>query len=380
MVLLPALTSILALVFALMLLEQWRERRHGFQLVWAFGMLCYGLGAGAEALAAANGWSEPLYKAWYLTGAVWTAGWLGLGTAFLLGRTRFGYTYAVLLLLGALLTFVIRNSPSYQGAGALPFLYLFGGIILSIAIGVETYFVNPRWTWFAASAMVVVTVLSLVLVSLATIAPPGYSVSASTGQPTGEAMPGTIRLLTPLPNITGGGALLLGALFSAYVFMPKKRVLPYSLDPDQPGEQLLFNLCIAVVAIPVNFVASLPGATRALLAGRLHSRVPATLLIALGAFFPLLTDSLNRAGSTELFQLGKFLGVLFLFAGFLVSVEVFREIRIPFTESGSARRAASGPGGATRRPATSRSRRRAGEPVAPAGQAAATGPRSDPSA
>ena len=34
---------------------------------------------------------------------------------------------------------------------------------------------------------------------------------------------------------------------------------------------------------------------------------------------------------TEWFQLGKFLGVLFLFAGFLVSIEVFREIRIPFT-------------------------------------------------
>ena len=68
-----------------------------------------------------------------------------------------------------------------------------------------------------------------------------------------------------------------------------------------------------------------------LAAGRLHSRVPATILIALGAFFPTITDSLNRAGSTELFALGKFLGVVFLFAGFLVSSEVFREVRIPFT-------------------------------------------------
>ena len=108
--------------------------------------------------------------------------------------------------------------------------------------------------------MLVVTVLSLALVILAPPLPaPGYSVDATTGQPTGEAMPGYIRLLTPLPNITGGGALLLGALFSAYVFMPKKRVLDYSLDPGQPGEQFLFNLCIAIVAIPVNFVASLRG-------------------------------------------------------------------------------------------------------------------------
>src|SRR4051812_28118957 len=137
-----------------MLLDQWRERRHGFQLVWAVGMLWYGIGAGAEAVAAAGGWSEPLYRVWYLTGAVWTAGWLGLGTAFLLGRTRFGYTYAVLLLLSGLLALVIRNSPNYAGAGPLPVLYLIGTVILAIAIGVETYFQNDGWPRFAAAGVI----------------------------------------------------------------------------------------------------------------------------------------------------------------------------------------------------------------------------------
>ena len=61
-------------------------------------------------------------------------------------------------------------------------------------------------------------------------------------------------------------SLILGALFSAYVFMPKRRVLPYSLDPTQVGDVFLFNLLIAPVAIVVNFVASLPGAARSLLA------------------------------------------------------------------------------------------------------------------
>ena len=81
----------------------------------------------------------------------------------------------------------------------------------------------------------------------------------------------------------------------------------------------------------MNLFASLPSAGRALLAGQLHSRVPATILICVGAFIPTVTDSLNRAGSTELFQAGKFLGVVFLFTGFLVSIETFREIRVPFT-------------------------------------------------
>jgi hypothetical protein len=330
--LLPSLTSLLALVFAVLLLDQWRERRHAFQLIWAFGMLCYALGAGAEALAEISGWDELLYRTWYLTGAVWTAAWLGLGTAFLLGRTRFGYTYAVALLLSGLVALMIRNSPNYAGSGPLPILYLVGAVILAVAIGVETYFQNDSWPRFAALAIVGTTVLSLVLmVATPPLAAPGYALSPTSGQPVGDAMPGYLRLLTPVMNIPGALSLLLGAVFSAYVFMPKRRVLPYSLDPEQRGDEFLFNLVIAAVAIPVNLVASLPRAARDLAAGRLHSRVPATILIALGAFFPTITDSLNRAGSTELFQVGKFLGVVFLLAGFLVSVEVFREIRVPFT-------------------------------------------------
>jgi hypothetical protein len=65
--------------------------------------------------------------------------------------------------------------------------------------------------------------------------------------------------------------------------------------------------------------------------GRLHSRVPATLLIALGALIPAITSGMDRFGNTGGFFVGEFLGAFFLFAGFLVSIEVFREIRVPFT-------------------------------------------------
>ena len=90
-------------------------------------MAFFGIAAGAEALAAAAGWNELLYRTWYLTGAVWTAGWLGLGTAFLLGRTRFGYAFALCLFLAGLFTFLVRNRPEYAEAGAVPLLYFIGG-------------------------------------------------------------------------------------------------------------------------------------------------------------------------------------------------------------------------------------------------------------
>jgi len=330
-VLLPAVTAVLALVFSVALLDQWRERRGGFQLVWCVGMLFYGVAAGCEALAGIGGWNEALYRTWYLTGAVWTAGWLGLGTAFLLGRTRFGYSFALCLFLAGLFTFLIRNRPEYAGAGTLPLLYFIAAGLLALAVAVETYFQNERWPLLAAGAVVGATLLSIVLMATSTLAPPGYAVDAVTGMPVATLLPAQLRLLTPFLNITGAFALILGAVFSTYVFMPKRRILPYSLDPNQPGDEFLFNLFIAPVAIAVNLVASLPGAVRGILTGTIHSRVPATILIAVGAFIPTLTDSLNRFGSTDLFQLGKFLGVLFLFTGFLVSIEVFREIRVPFT-------------------------------------------------
>jgi len=331
--LIPGITAVLAFVFAAALFDQWRERRGTFQLVWAIGMLFYGLAAGAEAIAQASGWSEALYRIWFLVGGVWLVGWLGLGTAFLLQKTRFGYGFALCLFLAGLFTFLTprRNPTEYADAGSLPILYFIVAAVLAIAIAIETYFQNERWPRMAGIAVVGVTLFSIVLMFTITLPPPGYLVQAGSNTPDASLFPSSLRLLTPFMNVTGAFALILGALFSAYVFMPKKRVLDYSLDPNQPGDHFLFNLIIAPVALTVNFVASIPGAIAALLSGRIHSRVPATLLIAIGAFVPTITDSLYRFGSPALYELGHLVGLVLIFAGFLVSIEVFREIRIPFT-------------------------------------------------
>ncbi len=332
-VLIPAITAVLAAVMALALLDQWRGRRRGYQLVWAIGMAFFGAAVACEAIAAAAGWNEALYRIWYLTGAVWTAGWLGLGTAYLLGRTRFGFGFALCLFLAGLFTFLTarRNPDIYDDAWTAAMLYFLVAGVLALAVSIETYFQNWRWPWMALMAVGGATLLSVVLMAMASLPPPGYALDPATGVPTAAILPPELRLLTPFMNVTGAFALILGALFSAYVFMPKRRVLSYSLDPGQPGDQFLFNLFIAPVAISVNFVASLPGAFHALLTGRIHSRVPATILIALGAFIPAVTDSLNRFGSTEWFQAGKLLGAVLLLAGFLVSTETFNEVRVPFT-------------------------------------------------
>jgi hypothetical protein len=330
-VVLPLCSSLLSFVFFFLLVDQWRERRRAYQAVWAVGMLWYALSAGTEFLGGALGWSEPLYRAWYLIGATWVAGWLGLGTVLLLSRTRFGYALAASLFLAGLFTALSEAKYHYSNSGIAPGLYFAIAVVLAIAVVVDTIRGGDLWPRLVATAIIAGTVASAVLMAFATLPAPGWIVDPVTQIPTGDLIPGYLRLLTPLFNVTGAFALSLGAIFSAYIFMPKRRLIEYSLDRHQPLPSLLGNLARAPIAVTVNLTASLPGAAVALVTGRLNSRVPATLLIAIGGFIPAVTSGLNRFGNTGAFFLGELLGVVFLFAGFLASIEVFAEIRIPFT-------------------------------------------------
>ena len=330
-VVLPFLASTLSFVFFLFLVDQWRDRRKPYQAIWAAGMLWYALSAGTEWIGGAFGWSEPLYRLWYLIGAIWVAGWLGLGTVYLLGRTRFGYAFAFSLFLAGLFTFLTQAKYEYPQSGIAPVLYFLVAMLLAAGVVVLSLRRSARWPALAAVAIVGGSVLSAVMVATVTLPAPGWVVDPVTHIPTGDLFPGYIRLLTPFFNITGAFALSLGAIYSAYVFMPKRRLVRYEIRRDRGVGFFVSNLLLAPVAIAVNFAASLPGAFGALFAGRLNSRVPATILIAVGGIIPAITSGMNRFGATSGFFVGELLGVVFLFAGFLISIEVFREVRVPFT-------------------------------------------------
>src|SRR6202162_827792 len=103
-VVLPLGSSVLSFAFAALVLDQWWQRRKAFQLVWAIGLLWYSISAGGEFIGGACGWSEPLYRAWYLIGAFFVAAYRGAGTIYLLSKTRFRYFAGVPFLIGGLLS------------------------------------------------------------------------------------------------------------------------------------------------------------------------------------------------------------------------------------------------------------------------------------
>jgi hypothetical protein len=334
-VVLPLASSVVSFVFAAFVLDQWLRRRRAYQLVWTIGLLLYGISAGTEFLGSAFGWNEPLYRSWYLFGAFGVAAYLGLGTIFLLNRTRFGYFVAFSLFAGGLFSILSGLARAREG-DAFPAVAVWSTVAFSAVGALVLVAVTARERrWVAPAAAAILVVASAVVTVLTLAAPveaPGYALDPATGVPIGEAFPAYLRVMTPPFNITGAFALVFGAVYSAYIFMPKRRLLRITTEAPVVGA---IGRAAAVV---VNFVASIPAAAAAARRGRLNSRVPATLLIALGGFIPGWTSGLSRFGVTWSFFLGELIGVVLIFAGFLMSIEVFSDLRIPFTDRVVTRR------------------------------------------
>ena len=324
-VVLPLGSSVLSFVFAAMVLDQWWQRRHSFQLVWGIGLLWYGISAGTEFLGGAFGWTEPVYRVWYLIGAFFVAGYLGVGTIYLLSRSRFGYFAGTTVFIGGLLSLLFSHSSRYPGAGTAGTVAFVIALVGAIAIIAATATRRQLAAHVAMGVLVIGSLAATYLVLTAHLPAPGWAVDPNTHVPVGSAFPSYVRVLTGPFNIAGALCLVFGAIYSAYVYMPKHKVLRAKVR--MPVIAQLYG----VAAVTVNFIASLPGAVSALLEGKLNSRVPATILIAIGAFIPGLTSGLNRFGVTWSFFLGEFLGLLLIFVGFMVSEEVFRNVRIGAT-------------------------------------------------
>lgn len=226
MVVLPLSSTLVSIVFAGMVFAQYCRRHKAYQLVWTVGLLWYAISAGTEFLGNAWGWSADLYRCWYIIGAFYVAAYLGMGTVYLLTPRRFAHAVMAVLAVGSVY----------------------------------------------AAYRVLATPIDAALLPA-----PGEIV-------TGRALPGDVRILTPFFNVFGAGALVIGALYSAWYFW-RRRIMGH--------------------------------------------RVVSNLLIALGAFIPSLTSGLSRFGFTGTFFLGELLGVVIIFLGFLVSVEVFERRRPP---------------------------------------------------
>ncbi len=95
---LPYLSTIVTFAFAIAVHNRYQQRGGRHLLLWAVGLLLYGLGTLSEVILGLT-FSVLALKIWYLTGAMLTAAWLGMGTVHLLirrGNTAMILTWVLL--------------------------------------------------------------------------------------------------------------------------------------------------------------------------------------------------------------------------------------------------------------------------------------------
>src|SRR5215216_1590270 len=165
---LPYLSTLVTLVFAVVVYNRYRQRGGIHVLLWAFGLLLYGIGTLSEVILGLT-FNVFVLKLWYLTGAMLTAAWLGMGTVHLLIR---------------------RGS------------------------------VAQILTWVLAA----VSALAFILVMIAPVTSTAYEIARPASEQYRDifARNGLIILLTILLNIYGTLTLVGGAIYSAFLFWRKK--------------------------------------------------------------------------------------------------------------------------------------------------------------
>jgi len=93
----PILTTCVALGFATVIFRRYQRRGGQHLLWWGIGMLTYAAGTITESTTTLIGWHEPVFRAWYITGALLGGAPLAQGTAYLLLPRRIADRLSILL-------------------------------------------------------------------------------------------------------------------------------------------------------------------------------------------------------------------------------------------------------------------------------------------
>ena len=195
---LPFLSSVVMLIFTLMVFQRWLARRKPHFLFWAIGLGMFGAGSFAEAYFAGVGWSNAIFFTWYFFGAVLNAAWIGHGSLLLLFRKRWTQVATGMLIAGSLIA------------------------------------------------------LALMLQIMPRLDPSAFTAALPISEQYREIMPSVsegavIRLTTPFFNIYGLITLVGGALWSAWLFL-RKLVLP---------NRVIGNILIAAGALSIGLASTL---------------------------------------------------------------------------------------------------------------------------
>ena len=94
----PIATSLFSLWFASVLFTRYGRRGGTHHLWWGIGVFAYAVGTVTESLTTLFGWQEPVFRAWYISGALLGGFPLAQGTVYLLMDRAKAHRLTVLVL------------------------------------------------------------------------------------------------------------------------------------------------------------------------------------------------------------------------------------------------------------------------------------------
>jgi len=146
MAFIPLTSSIISFIFAGFVFKRYLTKHHTNNLLWAIGMLFYGIGGACEALYGFLGWNPLVFRLWYLFGAILVAAWLGQGTIFLLFKPRVARIFMAVLLAASIFAAYRVFTAELDPAGMISSLHtgseLSGGAIQTAGVRTLTPFFN----------------------------------------------------------------------------------------------------------------------------------------------------------------------------------------------------------------------------------------------
>lgn len=223
----PLATSIVSLVFALTVLDQYLERRRAYQLVWSIGLILYFIASLIQGIWLLGVDGEPVFRLWYLTGAMLVAAYLGMGSVYLHVPKRAAHVVMTVLLVATVSAAVLALGTQLQGEVAL----LEGEALSSIVPGTETVRYYPAYVGILTALLNSIGALALVgfagysAVVFFRQSAPGYRVVSNVLIATGamiSAAGGTLeRFDVPEPHSV---SLLLGVVIIYAGFLRSREV------------------------------------------------------------------------------------------------------------------------------------------------------------
>ncbi|HEX6970731.1 MAG TPA: hypothetical protein VF234_00735 [Limnochordia bacterium] len=170
-------TAIISAIFSASLIARLRRRGGAHHAAWAVALALFSLAVLAQGLFLA-GWREAwLYRLWYFSGALTSAAYLGVGSLYLAGGSRWGHpalwavTVAALYALGRVLVAPVElerlSAQTLSGAAMpaavrllSPFFHAFGtaavvGTALHSAFAWMRRRTDPAWAYRALGSTLV---------------------------------------------------------------------------------------------------------------------------------------------------------------------------------------------------------------------------------